>query len=249
VSVADELVRVRGLSAGYRPGEPALERVEFDLHAGGLVAILGPNGGGKTTLFRALLAETPWRRGKVELGGEVAYVPQTERSRLDFPVSALDVVLMGTYASVPWHRRLGAGQRERARGALAQVGLSGEERSPYGALSGGQRQRVLIARALAQEASILLLDEPLGGVDRPSTARILAVLEELRAQGSAILVATHDIQQARECDLALCLNREQVAFGPPAEILTSETLARTYGGELVVLPGGERAVVVQHHAH
>jgi manganese/iron transport system ATP-binding protein/manganese/zinc/iron transport system ATP- binding protein len=243
------MLEVHGGSAGYGGSEPALREVDFAVAGGQLVSVLGPNGGGKTTLFRALLDEAPQRSGEMVLRDRAAYVPQTERSRLDFPVDALGVVLMGTYSSLPWHRRVGAEQREVARSSLARVGLSGSEATAYGALSGGQRQRVLIARALAQRARILLFDEPLSGVDAPSAERILEVLAELRDAGCALLVTTHDIGQAREADLVLCLNRTQIAFGPPAETLTPRTLARTYGSELIVLPDGGRAVVVQHHAH
>jgi ABC-type Mn2+/Zn2+ transport system ATPase subunit len=247
VSVA--LVRVSGLEAGYATGRSAISGLEFTVAAGEQLAVLGPNGGGKTTLFRALLDELPYRRGEIEVGGEVAYVPQTERSRLDFPIDALGVVLMGTYGSTPWYRRVGAEQRASARAALARVGLADRERTQFGALSGGQRQRVLLARALAREARILLLDEPLSGVDRRSTERLLSVLGELRAEGRAVLLATHDIQQARDSDTVLCINHHQTAFGPPEEALTTDALELTYGGELIVLPDGGRAVVVQHHAH
>jgi len=243
------LVAVDGLDAGYSPERAAITGLSFAIPAGRTVAILGPNGGGKTTLFRALLGEAPHRTGTVELGGTIAYVPQTERSRLDFPVSALDVVLMGTYARVPWYRPLGRAERETAGAALGRVGLEGEAGTRFGELSGGQRQRVLIARALAQQSKVMLLDEPLSGVDRPSGERILAVLDELRDEGLAILVSTHDIEQARGFDLVLCINREGIAFGPPAEALSADVLQRTYGGELIVLPDGERAVVVQHHHH
>jgi ABC-type Mn2+/Zn2+ transport system ATPase subunit len=243
------LIEVEGLDAGYTPGQPAIREVRFSARAGEGIAVLGPNGGGKTTLFRALLGELPHRRGQVRLGGEVAYVPQTERARLDFPVNAFDVVLMGTYSRLPWYRPVGSAEREAALRALERVGLESEGRSPYGELSGGQRQRVLIARALAQETSILLLDEPLSGVDRPSGERILRILHELREAGCAVLVATHDIQQARDFDSVLCLNGSQIAWGPPQTTLTPEVLERTYGGELVVLEGGRHAVVVQHHSH
>jgi ABC-type Mn2+/Zn2+ transport system ATPase subunit len=243
------LVEVRGLEAGYAAGRAAITEVEFELAPGEQLSVLGPNGGGKTTLFRALLSELPHRRGEVSLGGVIAYVPQTERSRLDFPVDALGVALMGTYGSLPWYRRIGEAERRRAHEALYRVGLADQARDQFGALSGGQRQRVLLARALARDARILLLDEPLSGVDRPSTERLLAVLDELRGEGRAVLIATHDIQQARESDKVLCINRRQTAFGPPERALTAEALELTYGGELIVLPDGARAVVVQHHAH
>jgi manganese/iron transport system ATP-binding protein/manganese/zinc/iron transport system ATP- binding protein len=246
VSAAEPLVEVHGLSAGYVPGEPAITGLDFAIGAGEMAAVLGPNGGGKTTLFRALLGEAPQRTGTVA-SERIAYVPQTERSRLDFPVSAFDVALMGTYGGVPWYRRIGHGERDAATRALERVGLAAEARTRFGQLSGGQRQRVLIARALAQDAPVLLLDEPLSGVDRPNSERILAILAELRAEGRAILVSTHDIEQARGFDAVLCLNRRQVAFGAPGE-LTAEVLAATYGSELIVLEGGERAVVV-HHDH
>ncbi len=243
------LLRVAGLEAGYVSGRAAISGVDFSAAAGEIVAVLGPNGGGKTTLFRALLGELPEVRGEVETGGPIAYVPQTERARLDYPVSALDVALMGTYASLPWFRPVGRTERDRALAALVRVGLEAQAQSPFGTLSGGQRQRVLIARALAQEAAILLLDEPLSGVDAPSADRVLAILDELRRDGATVLVATHDISQARRFDRVLCLNHAQVAFGAPDEVLSPAILKQTYGAELIVLDGGERAVVVAHHEH
>lgn len=245
---AETLVEVEGLAAGYRPGEPVLSGVDFTAAPGSITAVLGPNAGGKTTLLRALLGELPQRSGEVRVTGPVAYVPQTERTRLDFPLSALDVALMGTYAATPWYRPAGRAERRLAAAALERVGLADAADTRFGELSGGQRQRVLIARALAQRAPVLLLDEPLSGVDQPSAERILTLLGELRGEGRALLVSTHDINQARGFDRVLCLNHVQIAFVPPAE-LSSELLARTYGGELIVLEGGERAVVVQHHSH
>ena len=247
-SSRDVLVAVADLEAGYETGKPVVSGLELSIEAGSMVAVLGPNGGGKTTLFRALLGEAPYRRGSIHVVGSVAYVPQTERSRLDYPVSALDVVLMGTYAATPWYRRAGRSQRRTAMGAIERVGLAAESGARFGELSGGQRQRVLIARALAQRTRILLLDEPLSGVDQPSGQSILAILRELRDSGHAIVVSTHDINQARQFDSVLCINGAQVAYGPP-ESLTPEVLARTYGGELIILDGGERAVAVQHHQH
>jgi manganese/iron transport system ATP-binding protein/manganese/zinc/iron transport system ATP- binding protein len=243
------LVAADHLSASYGPGVPALEDVTFSAGPGEVVGVLGPNGGGKTTLFRALLGELPPRSGDVRLAARPAYVPQTERARLDFPVSAQDVALMGAYPRAAWWRPLARAERHAALNALDRVGLRDRAREPFGSLSGGQRQRVLIARALVQDAPVLLLDEPFSGVDRVSEERIARVLRELRDDGRALLIATHDVEQARDFDQVLCLNRRQVAFGPPAEILTTETLEATYGAEIVVLAEGGRAVAVHHHTH
>jgi ABC-type Mn2+/Zn2+ transport system ATPase subunit len=243
-------VVVRGLSGGYAPGRDAIRGVEFSAGPGEIVGVLGPNGGGKTTLFRALLGELPVRRGDVELPGRPAYVPQTDRARLDFPVSAFDVVLMGAYARTPWFRRVARRDREAARAALDRVGLADSAGETFGALSGGQRQRVLIARALVQEAPVLLLDEPLSGVDGVSAARIESVFGELRAERRTLLVATHDVRQAAEWDRVLCLHGRQIEYGAPAAVLSPETLRETYGAELIVLPGGGGAAVgVGHHQH
>ena len=242
-------VRVAGLSGGYRPGREALREVSFAAGPGQVVGVLGPNGGGKTTLFRALLGELPVRRGEVTLAGAPAYVPQTERARLDFPVSALDVALMGAYGRTPWYRRLGRRERDAARAALARVGLAAVADETFGALSGGQRQRVLLARALVQDAPVLLLDEPLSGVDGASAAGIERVFGELRDEGRTLLVATHDVHQAASWDLVLCVHGRQVAVGKPRETLTPDVLRETYGAELIVLEGGDAAVGVGHHAH
>jgi ABC-type Mn2+/Zn2+ transport system ATPase subunit len=242
-------VRVEDLAGGYRAGVDALSGVTFEAQPGEVVAVLGPNGGGKSTLFRALLGELPYRRGSVELPGRPAYVPQTQRARLDFPVSALDVALMGAYGRTPWFRRLARDDRAAAGRALARLGLEEQAGERFGALSGGQRQRVLIARALVQDAPVLLLDEPLSGVDVPSAARIEALFEELRGEGRVLLVATHDARQARAWQRVLCLNHAQIAFGAPADVLTADALQATYGGELVVLGDGTTAVAVEHHEH
>ena len=146
------LVSTHDLRGGYVRGQDVLGGVDFAVQAGEIAGVLGPNGGGKTTLFRALLGELPYRSGEVQVAGRPAYVPQTERARLDFPVSALDVALMGAYGRTPWYRRVARDDRTRAQQALARVGLEERAHERFGALSGGQRQRVLIARALVQDS-------------------------------------------------------------------------------------------------
>jgi manganese/iron transport system ATP-binding protein/manganese/zinc/iron transport system ATP- binding protein len=179
-------------------------------------------------------------------------VPQTDRSRLDYPVTALDVALMGAVPGLPWWRRPGRRERRAAEDALAAVGLGDRAHTGYGELSGGQRQRVLVARALVQDGDVVLLDEPFAGVDARSAEILERLVDELAAGGRAVLVATHDVDQARRLDRVLCLHGRQIAFGPPSA-LTRDVLEATYGGELVLLPGAagaeERAIVPPHHDH
>jgi ABC-type Mn2+/Zn2+ transport system ATPase subunit len=244
------LLAVRGLAVGYG-GPPVLEDVSFELRGGERTGVLGPNGGGKSTLFRALLGDLAPMRGTVDAAAGFGYVPQTERSRLDYPVDALDVALMGTLKRVPWWRRVGSRERRFALGALERVGLGAHARTSFGELSGGQRQRVLLARALVQDAPVLLLDEPFTGVDQPSAELIERLLAELAGEGRGVLVATHDVDQARAWDRVLCLNRRQIAFGPPGETLTRAVLERTYGGSIVALPSedGETVGILPPHHH
>ena len=238
------------LAAGYG-GDPVLRDVAFAAGAGQSLCVLGPNGGGKTTLFRVLIGELEPSSGTVRVAARPAYVAQTDRTRLDFPVSALDVALMGTLANGRWWLPAGRAERSLARAALERVGLGGEADERYGELSGGQRQRALLARALVTGSPVLLLDEPLSGVDPASATLIAGIFDELRAEGRTLLVASHDVESARRFDLVLCLHGRQVAFGPPAEALTRDALEATYGSELIVLEGGgsPRAVTVQHHEH
>jgi ABC-type Mn2+/Zn2+ transport system ATPase subunit len=243
-------VVAEGLAAGYG-GRPVLRDVSFSAEPGTTVCVLGPNGGGKTTLFRALIGELPPLAGTVRVSGRPAYVAQTERTRLDFPVNALDVALMGALAHGRWWLPPGREQRAAARAALERVGLTAEAGTPFGELSGGQRQRALLARALVQDTAVLLLDEPLAGVDPASAQLIDSVFAELRDERRTLLVSGHDIERARGYDLVLCLNGHQTAYGPPAQALDRATIEATYGSELIFLDehGADRAVTVHHHGH
>jgi ABC-type Mn2+/Zn2+ transport system ATPase subunit len=244
------LIEAAGLGAGY-DGTLAISGVEFTLAAGQTLALLGPNGGGKTTLLRALLGELRPAAGRLRVAATCGTVPQTERSRLDYPVSALDVAAMGTLSRLPWWRRPGRAEREAAAGALERVGLRPLADVTFGRLSGGQRQRVLIARALVQDADVLLLDEPFSGLDRPSAEGLETLIGELAGEGRGVVIATHDLEQARGCDLVLCINGRQIACGQPERVLGDvAVLEATYGGAIVEIPGaGGRAILPPHHHH
>jgi manganese/iron transport system ATP-binding protein/manganese/zinc/iron transport system ATP- binding protein len=244
-------VAAAGLKVAYG-GEPVLEDITFEARAGTALCVLGPNGGGKTTLFRALMGELSPLEGGIEVDGRPSYLAQAEHTRLDFPLSALDVTLMGSLARGRWWLPPRRADREAATAALERVGLGDQAARRFGELSGGQRRRVLLARALTQEAAVLLLDEPYAGVDPASAERIAAVFAELRSEGRTLLISTHDVESARSFDLVLCLNGRQVAFGDPGSSLGREVLEATYGGDMVVLEdGGQevRAITVQHHEH
>ena len=248
-------INVEDLTVAYGE-QPALWDVDVVVPEGTLMAVVGPNGAGKTTLIRAILGLVSPVAGRIEVFGRpyeeqrrlVAYVPQRTSVDWDFPTNVLDVVTMGRYGAVGWLRRPGRRERDAALAALERVGMAAEAARRFGTLSGGQRQRVLVARAIVAEAAVLLLDEPLSGVDAPSAQRLEAVFGELRAEGRILLVATHDVTQARRWDAALCLNGRQVAFGAPDDVLSADVLRETYGGELVLLDG-RAAIAVSHHAH
>jgi len=239
------------VSAGYGAA-PVLEQVDLTIAPGTLVGVIGPNGSGKSTLLKAILGLAPQRSGTVLLDDRplaeqrerIAYVPQREAVDWSFPISAEQVVMMGRYPQVGWLRLPGAADRAAVRVALERVALGDLGASQIGALSGGQQQRVFLARALVQEASVMLLDEPMTGVDQTTEQLIVNLLRELRDAGTTILHATHDLETAAETSDQLCfVNRRVVAYGPPAETFTPPNLHATFGGELLIVREGEHTHV------
>ena len=225
---------------------PVLEHVHGTVFRGEAVALIGPNGAGKTTLIRAVLGLVPVVSGQIQVLGQppararrrVAYVPQVDTLDADFPVSVAQVVLMGRYRHIGWLRRPSTHDRRLAAQALDQVGMADRSRDRFGLLSGGQRQRVLLARAIAAQPDLLLLDEPFNGVDAVSQQALLDAIGELKAGGASVVVSTHDLAVAHlACDEVCLLNRHQFGFGPTASTLTPELLRATYGGRALELRG------------
>ncbi|HEU5101178.1 MAG TPA: metal ABC transporter ATP-binding protein [Roseiflexaceae bacterium] len=236
---------VSGLRVSYG-ARPVLEDVAFSLPAGRLVGIIGPNGAGKTTLLKAILGLVPPEAGAVAMGGaalarrggQVAYVPQRDAINWRFPASVADVVMMGRYGRLGWLKRPGTADRAIVQRCLEQVGMQALAARPIAALSGGQQQRVFLARALAQEPEVLLLDEPISGVDAPTQEVILTILAGLAARGKTLLITTHDLHcNMQHFDALLALNRRVVALGPVDHVLTPEVLMRTYGTQVVLADG------------
>ena len=232
-----------------------LEDVTLSVPRGAMVGIVGPNGGGKSTLLKAVLGLAPVGAGSVGTLGRppgrharrlVGYVPQREDVDWSFPVSAGDVVMMGRVPSMGLFKRPSAGDREVVREALRTVGMEEKAEARIGELSGGQQQRVFLARALAQETEILMLDEPVSGVDAPSQHEIFDLLRKLQQKGKTVVVTTHDLScVAERFDLVLLLNKRVVAFGSPEEVFTPELLNETYQSHLMLLDIGGRTVAVE----
>lgn len=253
-SSSKEAVCIHRLWAGY-DGQPALEDIDLCLLSASMVGLVGPNGSGKSTLIKVVLGLVrPWR-GEVTVFGRpvdrvrkrVAYTPQAELVDWQFPVTVADVVLMGRYGRLGPLRRPRPEDRLAVQRSLERVGIEGLAGRQIGELSGGQQQRMLVARALAQEPDVLLLDEPMVGLDATSQHELLTLFEELRDQGKTLLIATHDLTCVAECfDVALLLNRRVVAYGPPEEIFTEELLNEAYGSHMMLLPMGERVYGVHH---
>jgi len=230
---------------------PVLWNIDLAIDSACLFGIIGPNGAGKSTLLKAALGLVPLAGGAItffgrpfaEVRGRVGYVPQRETVDWDFPVSVSDVVLMGTYGKLGWFRRPGQRERQLARESLDRVGLADVAGRQIGKLSGGQQQRVFLARSLAQQAEVYVLDEPMAGVDAKSQELIFGVLSELRDAGRLVVVVHHDLRTAAQWfDRVALIDMRLVAVGPAASVLTPENLERTYSGRLDVLDELGRAV-------
>ena len=227
-------------------GDAVLQEVSIKVAHGAQVAVVGPNGAGKSTLFKALVGLLPLRSGRILVHGRpaggradpVAYVPQREEIDWRFPVNVTDVVMMGRYGRTGWLRRPGSADRRAVADALALMDLSGLARRPISELSGGQQQRVFLARALAQEPHVLLLDEPFTGVDVTARQKTLEVLATLRERDVTVLVSTHDLElAATRFDRVVLLNRRVIAQGPPAYVLTTEHISEAFGAQAHVFQG------------
>lgn len=249
----EPLLRVRDLTVAYQ-GEPAIHNVSFDVQAGERVAIIGPNGAGKSTLIQAILGLLQPQSGDVRLQGidlkQIGYVPQNEGVDWRFPVTVADVVMLGRTRQLGWFRWPSHAQWQAVDAALDRVGMLPFRNRQVGELSGGQRRRVFIARALAQEARLLVLDEPFSGVDVQAQNSLMDVLDDLNAGGLTVVLSTHDLNLAfGRFDRVLALRGSVVAYGAPADVYTPEVLEAMYGGRLAIVQDGRSvSVYVDDHA-
>ena len=229
---------------------PALEDVSFEIPHGAQVAVVGPNGAGKSTLFKALVGLMPLQQGQIRIHGRplgmhqdcVAYIPQREDVDWRFPVTIEDVVMMGRFGKFGWFRRPGARDHEIVRRSMEQMGILPLAKRSIGDLSGGQQQRAFLARALAQEPHILLMDEPFTGVDVTTQEVTLSLLDQLRQQKVTVLVSTHDLNMAASrFEAVILLNHRLIAYGPPQAVFTQENVSSTFKTQVMRI---DQAMVV-----
>jgi manganese/iron transport system ATP-binding protein len=249
-------IRVESVWAGY-DGHTALEDVSFVAPRSSIVGLMGPNGSGKSTLLKVILGmHRPWQ-GRVRILGQeitvarrlLGYTPQTESVDWQFPVTVKDVVMMGRYGRLGPLRRPTGADREVVAMCLDRLQLTGMANRQIGELSGGQQRRVLIARALAQEPEVLLLDEPMAGLDAAIQHELMTLFEGLRDEGKTLLVATHDLSCTTGCfNRVLLLNKRRVAYDEPAKVCTEELLNEAFKSHLILLPVG-KAYYEEHHGH
>jgi len=238
-------LELEDVSAGY-DGQMVLKNLSFQVPHGGQVAVVGPNGAGKSTLFKALVGLLPIQSGRILIHGMtlgthedcVAYVPQRGDIDRRFPVTVSDVVMMGRFRRQGWLRRPNAQDREVVNRSLEQMGIRSLASHTLEELSGGEQQRVFLARALAQEPHILLMDEPFTGVDMATQETTLALLQELHKQEVTVMVSTHDLNMAAQrFEQVMLLNRRLIAYGPAAKILTGEIIQQAFSGKVLHLDG------------
>lgn len=263
VPALSRAVRLTDVTVGYDK-TPILSHASLEIGWGLIVGVLGPNGAGKSTLIKTMLGTLKVYGGQVEIAGNpvrsrearraIGYVPQREVVNWDFPVTVWDVVMMGRTQRIGPIRFPGAEDKRVVASALARVGMTGFAGRQINQLSGGQQQRVFLARALAQEGRVLLLDEPLNGVDKGTQDSIGSLLRDVRDEGSTVIMATHDLELAAEwCDRLVMVNHAVVAYGTPVEAFQPEVLRATYGGHALVVPslgdGHEDTVIPDYHGH
>ena len=236
-------VEVHDLTVAYRK-RPVLWDIDFSLPEGKLIGLIGPNGAGKSTLVKAIMGLMPLVSGYVKIYSKplesqrelVGYVPQRESVDWDFPTDALDVVTMGRYGRLGLFQRPTKHDKEMAMEALKKVGMEDFANRQISQLSGGQQQRVFLARALVQDASIYLMDEPLAGVDAATEKAIIELMHELKNQGKTLLVVHHDLNTVTDYfDWVILLNARLIAYGPTREVFNTHNLGKTYGGQLTVM--------------
>jgi manganese/iron transport system ATP-binding protein len=240
------ILEVNNLTVRY-DGHFALENVTFHLNAGERVAVVGPNGAGKSTLFKVVSGVLPPSSGEVKISGYgprghicIAYVPQRSLVDWRFPASVADVVMMGRIGKIGFFRWPRRSDWDTVHAALEAVDMNSLANRQIGELSGGQQQRTFLARALAQEAELVLMDEPLNGLDAPSQEAILSLLEKLRQQKITVMVATHDLgQAASHFDRVMLLNRRLIRLGTPKDVLTNENLLLAYSGHAQLIQAAD----------
>ena len=234
---------VQDISVTYRNGHTALKDASFALTKGSITALVGVNGSGKSTTFKAIMGFLRLTKGRIEIMGQsvqaalkanqVAYVPQAEEVDWTFPVLVEDVVMMGRYGHMGFLRRPSSADRLAVDQALGRVGMADYRHRQIGELSGGQRKRVFLARALAQGAQVILLDEPFTGVDVKTEEAIIALLRAMKAEGRVMLVSTHNLGSVPEfCDRTVLIKGTVLAHGPTEQVFTAQNLERAFGGVL-----------------
>jgi manganese/iron transport system ATP-binding protein len=241
--VDEPILRVEGLSKAYESGT-ALERVTFEIDKGEQLAVVGPNGAGKSTLFKVIAGVESPTEGRVHIFGHsprghicIAYLTQRSQVDWNFPVTVADVVMMGRVGQLGLFRNPKARDWEAVNNALEVVKMNHLAKRQISQLSGGQQQRMFIARALAQQAELMLMDEPLGGLDLNSQEKILGVLDDLRRANVTVLISLHDLKIASQnFDRIMLLNHRMLGIGAPQEVLNPENLLAAYGGHLHLVP-------------